>query len=150
MSSPISAQKISYRAHSPSQIVEKKKCAACRNPIESELFLESNGEFFHEECWAKSNRERLGPLIHSKIAKRTSEIQGHLNYLKKFVLYAATVGGIFVVEMVFFQTSNLGILIATFVTLSALLAAPILILQILREIWKKKKEIKKLESAFIL
>ncbi len=127
--------------------MEKKKCAACNNAIESELFLESGGEFFHEECWAKTNRERLGPLIKSKIEQRTSEIQGHLNYLKKFLLYAVIVGGFFGVELFFFKATNLGILIATFVTLCGLLAAPVLIIHILREIWKKKKEIKKLQSG---
>ncbi len=140
-------RKISNRAYSPSLVVEKKKCAACGKLIESELFLESAGEFFHEECWAKTNRERLGPLIKSKIEQRSSEIQGHLNYLKKFLLYAAIVGGCFAVELVFFQPSNVGLLIATFVTLCALLAAPLLIIHILRVIWKKKKEIKKLESG---
>ncbi len=147
---PISAHKISYRGYAPSLFVEKKKCATCGNPIDSELFLESAGDFYHEECWARTNRERFNPLVKSKIDQRLAEIQGHLNYLKKFLLFAAILGGLFAVEIAFFQPSNLGLMIATFVTLCVLLAAPLLIVHILREIWKKKKEIKNRESGTML
>ncbi len=129
-----------------SVIVEKKKCAACGQSIDSKLFLESKGDYFHEECWIKTTRERLGPLVKSKMEQLATAIREHGRYLKKFLLFTAIINGLFILELAFFQVSDLGLLILTFVTLCALLAAPFQIVHVLREIRKNKKEIQKLES----
>ncbi len=149
MALPVPARKISYRAACPTLIVEKKKCATCGNLIESELFLEGAGEYFHEACWAKTNRERLGPLVKSKIEQRSTAIQEHWRYLKRFLVFTAIICAIFLLEMFFFQPSNLWLLISTFLTLCVLIAAPIQIVHVLREIRKKKKEMQRLDTGVI-
>jgi hypothetical protein len=128
---------------------EKKTCGTCGKIIEDGLFVESEGIFYHEQCWDQSRREKIAQLAQPKITTLLEEISSHWSVLKKFVAFSVAIVTIFIVELAFYEANNLFLVILTVGTFCIVLSCPVMVIYLLVIIRKKRKEAFRLSSGLL-